>query len=377
MTSSSSVFAKRLATHSDSLVEEKRIAKRPLTSWIEALLELLDTPGGALDPDILTVVQNNLGLILLHSRGHAAAAENCRRQMSWAARLDRADLMVQPLVNLARIDRLTKNAEDANTKLSMVRGVGLGLPVSFEGHDLGKLGKQDREFALNVALVERFHLLLATNMETLSGYFMDPDYVRAASGGGAIFAEQKLQAGLIHGCEDTFRAGLAMINRPTASFAGIVAHYYSSLWRVEVEHDPSPIDRLADGLLKISTVAQASDSDIDHRFLRLLFATAHVSHDVGILQHRTLYESCETLARRLDDFHFMTLARHGLGYPDRQLSEEIAAAGYNALRGIKLQDNLPPPIHISYRLDDLLQRVEEARAMGAQRKICGISLAAA
>ena len=309
MTSSSSVLARRLAAHSDSIVEEKRIAKRPLTSWIEALLEQLDAAGGAFDPDILTVVQNNLGLILLHSRGHGAAAENCRCQIAWAARLDRPDLMIQPLVNLARIDRLTKKPEDAHAKLSIVRGAGLGLPVSFEGHDLFNLERQDREFARNVALVERFHLVLSTDMDAISGYFADPDYARAASGGGSIFAEQKLQAGLIYGCGDTFRAGLASLHRPTASYAAIVAHYYSSLWRAEVEDDPSPIGRLADGLVKISNAAQASDNDIDHRFLRLLFATARVSQAVGIAQYRMLYESCESLARRLDDVHFMILSR--------------------------------------------------------------------
>lgn len=344
--------------YADSLIEERRIAKIPLAAWIADLARRIDTDPVA---DGLAAIQNNLGLILLHARGEREALNICLGQVAWAAGLRRADLMLQPIVNLARIDRMARRVGDARNKIAIVRDAGLGTGAIFAGHAFGNLEAQDRTFAIGMALIERFQLELGAGFEAVERYFADPIYVDAAASGSAMFAEQKLQAGIVHRCVAMFVAGREVLNaRPPTSFAGIAGRYYTAVWFAEVQGDAMPALRLAEVIAKVATMVLAAREACDHRVLRLVHATARLSARFGLAPTQELYERCIGLAERMDDVHIAALAKLGAGHDPGPVADAVVLAGYRSLRGVP-RSQAPIPDELAEALDEVCRKVHAAR----------------
>lgn len=331
------ISVERHAILADSLVEEGRIAKKPILPWILDLLGSFAMSGDGESADQLAVVQNNLGLILLQ-RGQAAAAHaSCRRQILWARNLGRVDLAVQPLINLIRLERVTGNKAGAVQKLDLLERLAAGSEECVDDISLFIANREDREFAAAVTVIERFNLAMADDAAAVRVHFESPAYRIAATGGGSIFAEQLLRAGLGYKLPDVFESGLAALSGQASSYNSLVELYYRATWDRWFCSSPDRARKLAAGVKLLSDRVVSSALSLDHRFLRLTFSVARLAALDEAETVPSLLKNCVALANRLDDVHYRLLACYRLGWTERRIADAMSDAGYDALKGLPIK----------------------------------------
>ncbi|NTG91104.1 hypothetical protein G6L29_30030 [Agrobacterium rhizogenes] len=317
---------------SECLVDTKRTPKYALASWLDMLIGMAHGSGSDQDYDlVISGIKNNLALILFYCEDARAAKNCCIDQVYWAFEIGRADLMVQPIVNLIRLNRLVGDVAAASLLLADIERSFLGGHICFEDLRKPMTDVRIRKFLSVAYTTERFKLVLPEGEANCRELLSDTQYAYIAGLNPLFLAEQNIRAGLIYECADLYQSGLNVMKTYDNPYVRILAHYYGACWDACYCTEIRKLENVSASTLALSRAIIDSHPAIDHRFGRYLYSLAAVSAHVSSRYTSDLYAELETIAGALNDVHLGLLADAGLGSSQEVVTGKILETGYRNL----------------------------------------------
>lgn len=350
---------RRLIT-ADSLVDTGRTPRRPILPWLEGLIQKADAiaaRGGQIASNEFSAVQNNFSLLTLLMSGTIAARCECVEQIRHAIAERAMDEVMQPWVNLARLDRIDGDVKGSAKKLAAVRRLAIHGRVAFGGVSIGS--ESDRRFAASVFAGEHFYLaLFSTDELTIHFRSIERLFGRKEH---PLFAEQQIIAGVRHADDGMVNAGLSNHAWFTDARTRLAGMYYRAAWAAQ--HGASqPSERLASELLRLP--APIANAAADHVMVRILFRAALLKlacEDTACATE--LFQRTKEYAECLADAEYEARAGAELERLNGPTTwrEAAAASGYRFFHGV-------PPFfdgrwdsEIARRLRQLRDRIHNLR----------------
>lgn len=352
MTLVSIIDLRRLIT-ADSLVDTGRTPRKPMLPWLDALIQKADAismKDGRIASGEFSSVQNNFSLLTLLTSGTVAARRECIEQIRHAIREHAMDEVVQPWVNLARLDRIDGDVAASAKKLSAVRRLATHGRVTLGGVSIESEG--DRRFAASVFAGEHFHLT-SSGLDDLTCHFKHIEHLFGRKE-HPLFAEQQIIAGTRCGNMEMVNAGLSNRAWFTDARTRLAGMYYRAVWAAQ-QGACQPAEKLAFELLRLPS--SNADTAPDHVMVRILFRGALLRLACGDAScATTLFERTSEYAACLPDAEYAArvgseLERLGSLTAWREAATD---SGYRFFRDV-------PDFPNDRRVDEIAQRLEHLR----------------
>ncbi|MDQ0008255.1 hypothetical protein J2T07_000414 [Luteibacter jiangsuensis] len=354
---------RRLIT-ADSLVDTGRTPRKPILPWLDGLIEkaaAIAKRGGKIASSEFSAVQNNFSLLTLLTSGTTAARRECIDQIRHAIAERAMDEVVQPWVNLARLDRIDGDVKGSAKKLAALRRLAIHGRVTLDGVSIGS--ESDRHFAASVFAGEYFHLSISSTDE-LTRHFRRIERLFGRKE-HPLFAEQQIIAGTHHRDMGMVNAGLSNRAWFTDARTRLAGMYYRAVWAAQ-QGAFQPSEKLAIELLRLPVpIANAVP---DHVMVRILFRAALLRLACGDTACATeLFQRTEEYAECLADAEYAARAGAELERLGGLTTwrEAAATSGYRIFRDV-------PPFfdgrwdsEIAWRLEQLRDRVHGLRHLSS------------
>lgn len=319
----------------DSLIDGGRTAKKALRPWIS---QLICRTEGLLDPtekiksfpEELSSIQNNFALITLFMLGVAAAREECLAQITWAQSFTGDGEVLQPYINLARLDRISGDLRGSKNKLQKL------LEISECGH--GHIennpfiaSEKQRHFLMNACRAELFLSMIKNHSALLT------------------FLSESTKSEDIDATEaERLVIGGNLIKSPTHVWQGLKSkswfktshvRYCGMFYRASVSISDDKNNVVKRFLQEVSSYLEnPHQSIIDHCSLRFIHRSALLAERTNNYEYAiTLLDRTISLATTLKDVEYLIRAKYTLAKLTGAKSDwgDIAAvSGFRRLKGI-------------------------------------------